>query len=224
MRRPDDAVHATIESRLMATQLNYNSVRASLLSVPSYREIGRHLIILLTDPVANSIDMRFSGVHINGNSLVKVRRLIQSNQILTFMVPNGDPILQGGYGIYVQEFDCLFVTTGNLGNTFFKSVIFHEIVHARLDMRGVQSRSLRDEAAAFVFQAMYLRKSGIGTTNLPAGSNVNLLSPALRIADSLLAHQPASSSDVQALQAAIPAMGIYAGAAQRIIMNNAVRH
>jgi len=68
MRRPDDAVHATIESRLMATQLNYNSVRASLLSVPSYREIGRALIILLTDTVANSIDMWFSGVHISGIS------------------------------------------------------------------------------------------------------------------------------------------------------------
>jgi hypothetical protein len=104
-----------------------------------------------------------------------------------------------------------------------RSVFVHEAIHIRSDMRGKAKPQMPDEVLAYIIQAIFLRFSGLQTSNYPGATNRTLLPAALAIADALLTKTAVTHQQEAALEAAIRAMPDYPNVDNVVLHLNAVR-
>ncbi len=194
------------------TQQQYNGVRQTFASVSI--DVSSQVLEVVRRSYRLGVDLRWEHLHFNVNSLHKVAHLIENGRILTLHIPNPSRVLgqklsqfrlAADEALYLDSADVLLVGSRHLHLPYPRSMVLHELVHARLDMKGKPARDLTSEELALIYQFMYLRKA-----NFQPPNNERLAAALFKVADSFLAGSRPSSADVLSLHNLVRSHPTYA--------------
>jgi hypothetical protein len=190
------------------SQQQYNGVRQTFASVSI--DVSSQVLEVVRRSYRLGLDLRWEHLHFNVNSLHKVAHLIENGAILTLHTANPSQVLSQfrlatDEALYLHTADVLLVGSRHLHAPYPRSMILHELVHARLDMKGKPARDLTSEELALIYQFMYLRKA-----NFQPPNNDRLGAALFKVADSFLAGSRPSSADVSSLHNLVRSHPTYA--------------
>jgi hypothetical protein len=191
----------------MARPDNYQAFRqkCKILVAPG---LDQKLIQVLCDPQNRNLELKYKEQVFNYNLLNKVAGEIQNAKVMVCFDGQGTSLPNPFSAKYVEGYDILLMNFQDTSDLYARGAIIHEATHIINDRRGKKVRDLANEEAAFIYQAMYYRLSGMRGQNFPGAIN-NLFPAAFAIADRLLKKQAPLLSEDLALEREIMSMPEY---------------
>ncbi len=163
------------------------------------------VLMVLRDDQNRNLELKFKGQEFNYALLCKVADEIYSGKVMVCFDSLGTRSFTAKY---LEGYDILLMDFQDTSNLYGRGAIIHEATHIINDRRGKKVRDLYNEEAAFIYQAMYYRLSGMREQNFPGAIN-NLFPAAFAIADHILKKQASLLSEDLAMEREIMSMPEY---------------